>query len=61
MENGVLESLQLCYETYGTLNNNGTNAILVCHALLVIIMWQEYIKKTIERVGGIMRLVQVKR
>jgi len=33
MENGVLESLQLCYETYGTLNNNGTNAILVCHAL----------------------------
>ena len=25
MENGVLESLQLCYETYGTLNNNGTN------------------------------------
>lgn len=30
---GVLPSYELVYETYGTLNGAGTNAILVCHAL----------------------------
>ncbi|TCS38134.1 homoserine O-succinyltransferase MetX [Reinekea marinisedimentorum] len=29
----VIESYQLCYETYGTLNEDRSNAILVCHAL----------------------------
>ena len=33
MENGSLENFQLIYETYGKLNAEGTNAILICHAL----------------------------
>ena len=33
MENGSLEKFQLRYETYGKLNESGTNAILICHAL----------------------------
>ena len=30
---GVLPELTIAYETYGKLNANATNAILVCHAL----------------------------
>ena len=34
MENGtVLPSFQLMYETYGTLNADRSNAVLICHAL----------------------------
>ena len=33
MENGSLEQFDLIYETYGELNEEGTNAILICHAL----------------------------
>ncbi|MEC9247652.1 MAG: homoserine O-acetyltransferase [Pseudomonadota bacterium] len=29
----VLENYGICYETYGTLNQNKDNAVLVCHAL----------------------------
>jgi homoserine O-acetyltransferase len=29
----TLESYQMCYETYGTLNSARTNAVLICHAL----------------------------
>ena len=31
MENGALDKFQLIYETYGKLNEDGTNAILICH------------------------------
>ncbi len=30
---GVLSSYELVYETYGSLNRNASNAVLVCHAL----------------------------
>jgi len=30
---GVLENFTLAYETYGTLNPDRTNAVLICHAL----------------------------
>lgn len=29
----TLESYEICYETYGTLNSARTNAVLICHAL----------------------------
>jgi len=29
----ILESYELIYETYGTLNPDASNAILICHAL----------------------------
>jgi homoserine O-acetyltransferase len=34
LENGsIISNLEIAYETYGTLNSNKSNAILVCHAL----------------------------
>ena len=33
MVHGYLDKFELCYETYGTLNKNKSNAILICHAL----------------------------
>ncbi len=34
LDSGVtLESYEICYETYGTLNSARTNAVLICHAL----------------------------
>jgi len=29
----TLESYEICYESYGTLNSDRTNAVLICHAL----------------------------
>ena len=29
----ILKNINICYETYGQLNKNGDNAILICHAL----------------------------
>jgi homoserine O-acetyltransferase len=33
LENGKLDEFELRYETYGKLNENGTNCVLICHAL----------------------------
>ena len=33
MTHGELSSLQITYETYGNLNKERTNAVLICHAL----------------------------
>jgi len=33
MENGSIDELRIKYETYGELNEEGSNAILICHAL----------------------------
>ena len=33
LENGQLDGFTLAYEAYGTLNEDGSNALLVCHAL----------------------------
>ena len=33
MENGLLEELEITYETYGSRNADGSNCILICHAL----------------------------
>jgi len=33
LENGRLETFSLAYETYGILDEDGSNALLVCHAL----------------------------
>jgi len=30
---GVLESYELIYETYGELNTDASNAVMICHAL----------------------------
>ncbi len=33
MEFGILEGFQICYETYGKLNEDKSNVVLICHAL----------------------------
>ena len=33
LENGELSSLEIAYESYGSLNQERTNCILLCHAL----------------------------
>ena len=33
LESGELSNLQVIYETYGAINSNGNNCILICHAL----------------------------
>ena len=33
LESGELSNLEVIYETYGAINSNGNNCILICHAL----------------------------
>ena len=41
LENGTsIDELTVAYESYGKLNKNKSNAIIVCHALQEISSWQ---------------------
>ena len=49
----VLSAYDLMYETYGQLNDDKSNAVLVCHALSETIMLRVYIKAMKNLDGGI--------
>ena len=58
----ILPRFDLMVETYGTLNADKSNAILICHALSGIIMLRVIIMQMIKKqVGGIAVLVPEKR
>ena len=54
-----LEKFELMIETYGELNESGSNAILLCHAFQEIIMLQVKTKSP-KLDGGMRSWVQIK-
>ena len=61
LESGqTLDNFTIAYETYGTLNANKDNAILVFHALSGDQLQLELIQLLEKMVGGLLQLVQIK-
>ena len=59
LESGrILEPYEIAYETYGELNEEKSNVILVCHALSAVhIMLPVLMRVTEKQVGGMDSLV----
>ena len=60
MTNGELNGFQIKYETYGKLNSDRSNVILVCHALTGDHHVAGFYKSEKEKAGGIMPWAQEK-
>ncbi len=60
LESGqIINGHDIAYKTYGTLNSNKDNAILICHALSVTNMLQAHTQSRRKRVGGKEWLVKI--
>ena len=54
LESGrILEPYDITYETYGTLNDDKSNVVVICHALTGVTMQRGHMKMITKLVGGI--------